>query len=103
MKYSQFILLLLLSILLPLEYVYSEERDTRGCNCKSLVVTSDDEAAGCTADVKMEVCAQYRQVQILRENENLREQAKRFHDDTNRIRIERDRGAGQPPEIIIVK
>jgi len=87
MKHIQFVLLLFLSSLLLLNYAYSEEIP-KTCNCDSLIVTGDEEAGGCTADVKREVCAQYRQMQILRESERLREQAKRFESYRSAIRVE---------------
>jgi len=86
MKYIQFILLLFFSSLLFPKYAYSEEIP-KTCNCGSLIVTGDEEAGGCTAEVKRGVCAQYRQMELLRERENLREQAKRFESYRSAIRI----------------
>ena len=81
MKFTQFILLFLLSGLFLPGNVYSEEKDPSACDCNNLVITTDEEEAGCTDDVKREACAQYRQIEDFRESIKLQKRAERFNKD----------------------
>jgi len=78
MKYFKIILFLFFASLFPLQFAYSEEKAPTACNCDSPLFTGEDEGSGCTAEVKRQACAQARQMEMFREIQRQREQARRY-------------------------
>ena len=67
---------IVLFIIFPFE-LYSKEENLSPCDCSSIVISTQEQQAGCTANVKRETCPQFREIeqwqQTLRRQRELRE------------------------------